>query len=67
MNEDILKGKWKQLQGEVQMNWGKLTHDDIEQIKGSVQLLEGKIQEKYGKSQDEAKKQIGDFLKKFSI
>ena len=28
MNEDILKGKWKEIKGEVKQKWGKLTDDD---------------------------------------
>lgn len=64
MNEDILKGKWKQFQGEVQQEWGKLTDNDVDQVKGELKLLVGKIQEKYGTNVEEAKKQIDDFLKK---
>lgn len=29
MNRDILKGKWKQLRGEVQRRWGQLTDDEL--------------------------------------
>ena len=64
MNEDILKVKWKQFQGEVQQEWGKLTDNDVDQVKGELKLLVGKIQEKYGTNVEEAKKQIDDFLKK---
>lgn len=64
MNEDILKGKWKQFQGEVQKEWGKLTDNDVDQVKGEIKMLVGKIQEKYGTNIDEAKKQIDDFLEK---
>src|SRR6187401_2710373 len=34
MNEDTLKGKWTQLKGKVREQWGKLTDDDIDQIRG---------------------------------
>ena len=30
MNEDTIKGKWKQLSGKIQAKWGKLTNDDID-------------------------------------
>ena len=65
MNEKILKGKWKQLKGEVQKEWGKLTHNDLDQINGNLKILEGKLTEKYGKAID-AKKQIDKFLKKLA-
>ena len=34
MNEDIIKGKWKEIKGSVQKKWGKLTNDDLTQIDG---------------------------------
>ncbi|WP_075602481.1 CsbD family protein [Saccharicrinis aurantiacus] len=65
MNEDILKGKWKQLEGEVIKEWGKLTKNDIEVVNGEAKILKGKIQEKYGKTAEEAETQLKNFLKKF--
>ena len=29
MNEDRVKGNWKQLKGKVKEQWGKLTDDDM--------------------------------------
>lgn len=57
MNEDIMKGKWKQLKGEVRKQWGKLTDDDLDQIDGDVMNLEGRLQERYGYSKEEAHKE----------
>jgi uncharacterized protein YjbJ (UPF0337 family) len=64
MNEDTLKGKWKQLTGEVKRQWGKLTDDDIQQVEGDSEKLAGKIQERYGIGKDEAKKQVEDFQRR---
>jgi uncharacterized protein YjbJ (UPF0337 family) len=64
MNENILKGRWKQLQGEVQKNWGKFSQNDLDQIDGELKRLEGKIQEKYGHTSEDVKKQIEAFVKK---
>lgn len=63
MNEKILKGKWDQLEGEAQKKWGKLTHNDLLQIKGEVNILKGKLQEKYGKTSNEALHQVDAFVK----
>ena len=60
MNEDIIKGKWKQIKGEVQKQWGKLTNDDLDVIEGDSEKLVGKIQERYGISREEAEKQVKD-------
>lgn len=58
MNEDIVKGNWKQLKGEVQKQWGELTDDDLGKIEGSREKLIGIVQEKYGISQEEAERQV---------
>jgi uncharacterized protein YjbJ (UPF0337 family) len=62
MNEDTLKGQWKQLQGKARQQWGKLTDDDLTQIKGDRDVLLGKIQEHYGRTRDEAMKDVDKWL-----
>lgn len=64
MNDDILKGKWKQVKGNVKKQWGKLTNDDLDKIKGDSEKLIGKIQEKYGTSKDAAAAQVKKFKDK---
>ncbi len=61
MNEDIIKGKWEQVKGEVQKQWGKLTNDDLDVIEGDSKKLVGKIQERYGISREEAEKEVNDY------
>ncbi len=61
MNWDIIEGKWKQMKGSVQSQWGKLTEDDVDQVAGNREKLVGKLQERYGLAQDEAERQIDDF------
>jgi uncharacterized protein YjbJ (UPF0337 family) len=62
MNEDILKGQWKQLQGKVRQQWGKLTDDDLATIKGDRDVLAGKIQEYYGRTREQAEEDLDRFL-----
>ena len=61
MNEDTLKGQWKQLSGRVKEQWGKLTDDDLKVAEGSSEYLAGKVQERYGVAKDEAERQVKDF------
>jgi len=61
MNEDTIKGQWKQLRGTLKSRWGKLTDDDLQTASGSTEYLAGKLQERYGIARDEAEKQIRDF------
>ena len=62
MNEDTLKGQWKQLKGQIQMQWGRLTNDDIDQIQGNRDILLGKLQEYYGKSREENERDLERWL-----
>jgi uncharacterized protein YjbJ (UPF0337 family) len=62
MNEDILKGKWKQIKGNVKRSWGRLTDDEMDVIEGDRDRLVGKLQEHYGYSRQEAERAVEDFL-----
>lgn len=61
MNEDKIKGQWKQLSGKLKAHWGKLTDDDLKVAEGSNEYLVGKLQERYGIAKDEAERQIKEF------
>jgi uncharacterized protein YjbJ (UPF0337 family) len=56
VNRDIVKGKMKQLQGEIKKKWGQLTDDDLTQAEGSMDKLVGKIQERTGEQRDAIEK-----------
>jgi uncharacterized protein YjbJ (UPF0337 family) len=60
--EDMLKGSWKQLKGNVKKQWGKLTDDDLLEIEGNKDILVGKLQERYGYSKTEAERNYNDWL-----
>ncbi len=63
--QNRIQGNWKQMSGSVRHEWGKLTHNDVEQIKGDVEVLSGKIQHHYGVAEAEARKQIEQWAIKF--
>ena len=62
MNEDILKGQWKQLRGEIKQWWGVFTDDDLDKINGQRDQLIGKLQEKYGFTKDQATRELDNRL-----
>ncbi|MFZ5637862.1 MAG: CsbD family protein [Pseudomonadota bacterium] len=64
MNTDIIQGKWKQLNGRIRQQWGKLTDDDLAVAEGGREYLAGKVQERYGIARDAAMDQVKDFEKK---
>lgn len=63
MNKDQIQGIWKQIRGDVRAKWGKLTDNDLEEIGGNLEKLEGALQERYGKTREEAKKDIDTWFK----
>jgi uncharacterized protein YjbJ (UPF0337 family) len=61
MNEDTLKGSWKQLRGKLKETWGKLTDDDMDRAEGKWDQLSGMVQEKYGRTREEAEREVKRF------
>ena len=61
MNEHRIKGNWKELKGKVQEKWGELTDDEVDRIEGRADQLVGAIQKHYGRSQDEAEKEVREW------
>lgn len=62
MNENILKGKWNEMTGEVKKQWGKLTNDDLMEISGEKEKLLGILQTKYGYAKDKAEEEFKSFI-----
>jgi uncharacterized protein YjbJ (UPF0337 family) len=63
MNWDQIAGNWKQWQGKVKEQWGKLTDDDVTVVAGKRDQLVGLVQERYGITKDVAERQIDDWAK----
>jgi uncharacterized protein YjbJ (UPF0337 family) len=62
MDVDVLKGKWKEIKGEVKEKWGKLTDDDLTVVEGNKDKLLGILQQKYGYAKEKAEKEYNDFI-----
>lgn len=65
MNNDQIAGKWKQLKGEAKRMWGELTDDELDQIEGNKDKLAGRIQERYGKTKEDAQREVDDFFSRY--
>lgn len=65
MDNNVFKGKWKQLKGEAKKQWGKLTDDDLDVIDGEKDKLVGKLQERYGHTKDDAEKEYQTWGRSF--
>ncbi|MEX0618654.1 MAG: CsbD family protein [Pseudohongiellaceae bacterium] len=63
-DEDVLKGKWKQLRGKAKERWGKLTDDELDQVDGSEDQLVGLLQEHYGYAREQAKNEVNRWVER---
>ncbi len=65
MNVDILKGKWKEITGEVKERWGKPTDDDLNEIEGKEEKLLGLLQKRYGYVRQKAEGEYKKFMDRY--
>jgi uncharacterized protein YjbJ (UPF0337 family) len=61
MNQDRMRGQWKQVKGKLKEQWGRLTDDDLDVIEGKREQLLGRIQERHGIAKEEAHRQVREF------
>ena len=62
MNWDQIEGRWKDLKGRMQQKWGDLTNDELDEAKSDRERLEGLIQQKYGRSKEEARQEVDEWM-----
>lgn len=58
MNDDVFKGKWLQLKGQIKEKWGQLTDDELDQAGGQRDQIVGRIQERYGLAKDDVNREL---------
>lgn len=56
MNEDIVKGKLKQMGGEIKRKWGRITDNDLMEAEGSFEQMVGRVQERTGEKREAIEK-----------
>ncbi len=62
MNNKQFEGKWDQIKGRIRNEFGKLTEDDVEQVKGSKTRLIGKLKERYGDAKETVTQKLDQVL-----
>lgn len=48
LNEEMIKGKWNEIKGDIKAQWGKLTDNELDQASGNLTSVAGLIQQRYG-------------------
>lgn len=65
MNHHIADSKWRQMMGNAKQYWSNLTDEDVRRAELGEESLLGLLQDKFGRSRQEAEKQIDEFVKKY--
>lgn len=65
INQNVIKGKWLEIKGDLQKTWGKLTDDDLEKTKGDLKAISGLIQQRYGEAQEKSSGKLAEIFKRF--
>lgn len=66
-NKDILQGEWKQLEGAVLKQWGKLTNDDLKVAQGNWETMVGQLQSSYGYTRADAETRLDAFVNHWNV
>ena len=61
MNEHRIKGNWNEIRGKVKEKWGDITDDELDKIDGRTDQLVGAVQKNYGRSLDEAEREVEEW------
>lgn len=62
LNENTVEGKWREIKGDIQKTWGKLTNDELDKTKGDIKAISGLIQQKYGDAQSTFADKLSNIL-----
>jgi uncharacterized protein YjbJ (UPF0337 family) len=65
MHQDALRGKEKQLRGEMNYQWSQLTPEDIRSFDGNRDNLVGLLESRYGFARRRAEREADWFLAQF--
>lgn len=66
MNWTQVEGKWDQVKGAAQKQWGLLTDDDIAVARGGRDEFVGRLKERYGLVKEDAETQFDEFIGRHS-
>ena len=58
MKKDIYPSQWKQMQGQIQVTWGKLTSEELGKVAGKYEKFVELLQLKYGFTRERAEEEV---------
>jgi len=57
-----IKGNWNKLKGKLKQRYGELTDDDLAYTEGQEDELLGRLQKKIGRTKEDLKRELLDWL-----
>lgn len=67
VNEQVLEGKWNEIQGKLRDRWGQLSQDELQQFEGNAQQLVGMIQRKTGVAREKIESVLDELTNTTSV
>ena len=52
------EGRWDQLKGKVRELWGDVTDDDLDKVEGNYEQVVGHIKERTGETREEIERRL---------
>lgn len=65
LNEQQFQGKWTEIKGGLKNLWGRLTDDELEQVKGNIKEISGIVEERYGEKKEDIKMKLDQLMDSF--
>lgn len=66
MSRDLARSRWPEIREMIKMNWDKLEDEEIDSLKGHLNLLSDKIQKVYDYSKERADREMLEFKKELN-
>lgn len=66
MARDFSKSKWPEVRELIKMNWDLIDDEDIDSLKGRLDLLSEKIQQVYSYSKERADREMMEFKRELN-
>lgn len=66
MVRDLSKSRWPEVKELIKMNWALIDEEDIDSLKGRLDLLSDKIQQVYDYSKERADREMLEFKRELN-
>ena len=63
MGKDFSRSKWPEIREMIKMNWDRFEDEEIDSLRGHLDLLSDKIQKRYAYSKEQADLEMIEFKK----